>query len=259
VAIVTGGGSGIGAACCQKFAAEGAKVVVADISREGAERVAADIGDAAVAVWFDAGDDDSIRNLVQTAVGHFGQLHILHNNAALTSAAVISKDTTATDIDLDIWDRAMSVNVRGYLLGCRYAIPHIIAAGGGAVVNTSSNASLHGDLDRIAYGSSKGAVNAMTLYVATQYGRQGVRCNAICPGLVVTPSVQKAIPEAISRLARHVVAPRVGKPEDVANLACFLASDEAAYITGQIISIDGGFRAKNAQFADLMDRQAQAG
>jgi NAD(P)-dependent dehydrogenase (short-subunit alcohol dehydrogenase family) len=258
VAIVTGGGSGIGAACCQKFAAEGAKVIVADISRDNAERVASTIGVAALATWFDAGDGDSIRNLVHTAVEHFGALHILHNNAALTSAAFISKDTTAIDIDLDVWDRAMSVNARGYLLGCRYALPHIIKAGGGAIINTSSNAALHGDLDRIAYGSSKGAINSLTLYVATQYGRQGVRCNAICPGLIVTPAVQNAMPEAIRRLSRHIIAPRVGRPEDIANLACFLASDEAAYITGQIISVDGGFRAKNAQFADLMDARASS-
>jgi NAD(P)-dependent dehydrogenase (short-subunit alcohol dehydrogenase family) len=100
-------------------------------------------------------------------------------------------------------------------------------------------------------------VNALTLYVAAQYGRQGVRCNAISPGLIVTPAVQNAMPEAIKQLARHVIMPRNGKPADIANLACFLASDEASFITGQVISVDGGYRAKNARFADTMDRLAK--
>ena len=167
---------------------------------------------------------------------------------------MILHDTTAVDIDLEIWDKTMTVNVRGYLLAARYALPHLIAAGGGAIIQTSSVCALDGDLDRIAYGSSKGAINSMTYYIATQYGRRGVRCNAICPGLMITPSVQNAMPEVIERLQRHVVMPRYGRPEDIANTACFLASEEGSFITGQIISVDGGLRAKNPQFAELMDR-----
>lgn len=252
IAVITGGGSGIGAAACAKFAAEGAAVIVADINFEAATAVAKDIGDAAEPIEFDALDEASIKTMVEATIDRHGRLDILFNNAALTAPAIINRDTTATEIDIEVWDKTMAANVRGYLLGARFAIPHMIAAGGGSIINTSSNAALHGDVARIAYGSSKGAVNSMTRYIAAQYGRDSIRCNAICPGLIVTPAVEQAVPEAIKQLAKHVLMPRNGVPEDIANLACFLASDEASFLTGQIISVDGGYESANASFGDSM-------
>jgi len=252
VAIVTGGGSGIGEAACQAFAAEGARIMIGDINSEAATRVAQSIGSQARSVELDAGDPASIESLIQATIEAFGRIDILHNNAAITSADFISRDGAIADLDLDIWSKTLDVNLRGYALGCKAALPHMIAGGGGAIINTSSNAALHGDLARSAYAASKGAINTLTLYVAAQHGRQGVRCNAICPGFIMTPAVENSFPGAGEAFSKHVLAPRHGRPEDVAALACFLAGDDASFITGQIISVDGGFRAKSSRVADVL-------
>lgn len=257
VAIVTGGASGIGAAVCRRIVAEGGKVAVGDVSAERAAELAKELGASALAVPFDAADAASVQNLVDTTVRHFGRLDVLHNNAADVSQSIQFGDTNAVDIDVAVWDRVMAVNLRGYLLGCKYAIPHIAAGGGGAIVNTASMAGELGDLARIAYGTSKGAIFTLTKYLAAQHAHQNIRCNAIAPGLVKTPALDNA-PDGLKQiLARHTLFD-FGTPEEIAALVCFLASGEARYITGQIYAIDGGFGMHNPMHADLQEFMAQA-
>src|SRR4051795_8460238 len=177
VAIVTGGGSGIGAATARRLAAEGAQVGVGDINGELAEKVAADIGDAAIGIEFDAGDVASVEHLIATTVERFGRLDILHNNAAIMAPDHIAQDTNPVDIDFEVWDRTFAVNVRGYLAGCKYAIPHMLAGGGCSIIMTVSGSAVLGDLSNIAYVASKGAIATFIKYVATIYGKSNIRCN----------------------------------------------------------------------------------
>ena len=258
VAIVTGGGGGIGSAVARRIVAEGGRVAIADLHEDSARRAAEPLGDAAIAVSFDAADPQSVREMVERTVERFGRLDILHNNAALTDPERQQQDTTAVDIPLEIWDATMTINVTGYLLGCKYALPHMIGGGGGSIINTASGSGMAGDLARIAYGSSKGAIIALTRYVATQHGKQGVRCNAIAPGVVLTEALSRTVPGLADIIKRHILTPRFGTPEDIAALAAFLASDESAYITGQTISIDGGSMAHQPHYADLSDFMAGA-
>jgi NAD(P)-dependent dehydrogenase (short-subunit alcohol dehydrogenase family) len=259
VAIVTGGGGGIGAAVARRFVSEGARVVIADLFEDSARAAAEPLGENALAVQFDAADASSVKAMVDQTIAHFGRLDILHNNAALTDPERQQQDTTATDIPLDIWNATMTINVTGYLLGCKYAIPHMIAGGGGSIIMTASGSGVAGDLARIAYGSSKGAIITMTKYVATQYGRQNIRCNAIAPGVVLTPALEATVPGLKELIFRHVLTPQFGTPDDIAALAAFLASDESRYITGESIGINGGSMAHQPHYADLADAMAHLG
>jgi NAD(P)-dependent dehydrogenase (short-subunit alcohol dehydrogenase family) len=256
VAIVTGGGGGIGAAVARRLVSEGAKVTVADIDLASARLAAEALGASALAVQFDAAQASSVQAMIERTVSYFGRLDILHNNAALTDPAKQQQDTTAVDIPLEIWNATLTTNVTGYLLGCKYAIPHMIAGGGGSIINTASNSGTAGDLARIAYGSSKGAIITMTKYVATQYGRQNIRCNSIAPGVVLTAALEKAAPGLKEMIRRHILTPEFGTPEDIAALVAFLASDESRYITGENISISGGGLSHQPHYADLADFMA---
>jgi NAD(P)-dependent dehydrogenase (short-subunit alcohol dehydrogenase family) len=253
VAIVTGGGGGIGSAVVRRFVAEGAKVVVADLIEEAAERAAAPLGDCAIAFQFDAADPHSVRRMIDIAVDHFGRLDILHNNAAMTDPVKSMQDTTAPDIPIDVWREILDVNLTGYMLGCKYAIPRMIESGGGSIVNTASNSGSAGDLARIAYGSSKAAIIGLTQYVATQHGRQNIRCNSIAPGVVLTQALEETVPGLKEMIQRHILTPEFGTPDDIAALVTFLASEEARYITGENISISGGGLAHQPHYADLLD------
>jgi NAD(P)-dependent dehydrogenase (short-subunit alcohol dehydrogenase family) len=252
VAIVTGGAGGIGAAVAQRIVAEGGEVVIADILMDGAERVAKSLGNAALAVQFDAGDPDSIRELIEKAVARFGGLDVLHNNAAITIPEIQNHDTTAVDIPLDVWKRILDVNLTGYLLGCKYAIPHMILRGGGSIINTASNSGIVGDLKRIGYGTSKAAIINLTKHIATQYGRQGIRCNAVAPGIILTQATMESVPDIAQNFGKHLALPRMGRPEDVANLVAYLASEESSYMTGQCLSIDGGSLIHQPHFSDYI-------
>ena len=258
VAIVTGGGGGIGSAVVRRFVAEGAKVAVADVFEDSAKAVAEPLGDAAFAVQFDASDPASVEAMVEATVARFGRLDILHNNAAMTDPGKSQLDTDAVTIPIEIWDEIIDVNLRGYLLGCKYAIPHMIAGGGGSIINTASNSGTAGDLARIAYGASKGAIITMTKYIATQHGRQNIRCNSVAPGVVLTEALSKTVPGLAEIIKRHILTPEFGVPDDIAALVAFLASDESRYITGENISISGGGLSHQPHYADLLDFMAQA-
>src|SRR5690606_11513360 len=177
VAIVTGGGGRIGAATAARLAEEGAKVVVADLIEEAGIRAANAIGGNAIAIQFDGNDPESIENLINATVEHWGGLDILHNNAALTDLKFLDPDKDVVDTPIDVWDKTMIVNARSYFLTSKHAIPHMLNANGGAIINTASGAGLVAETSRVAYGVSKGAVLSLTRYIATHHGRQGIRCN----------------------------------------------------------------------------------
>lgn len=252
VAIITGGGGGIGAAVARRMVEEGAKVTVADLFEESATRVADALGDKAIAVQFNAADPQSVKAMVDRTVAHFGRIDILHNNAAMTDPVKSPQDTTAPDIPLEIWREILDVNLTGYLLGCKYAIPHMVAGGGGSIINTASNSGSAGDLARIAYGSTKAAIIGLTKYVATQHGRQNIRCNSIAPGVVLTKALEETVPGLKEIIKRHILTPEFGTPDDIAALVAFLASDESRYITGENISISGGGLIHQPHYADLL-------
>jgi NAD(P)-dependent dehydrogenase (short-subunit alcohol dehydrogenase family) len=253
VALITGGGSGIGAATARRLAEEGGRVVVGDIDGELAEKVAADIGDAALGVQFDAGDVLSVERLVATTVDHFGRLDVLHNNAAIMAPDHIARDTNPVDIDFDVWDRTFAVNVRGYLAGCKYAIPHMLDAGGGAIVMTVSGSAKLGDLGAIAYAASKGAIAIFIKSVATIYGKQGIRCNGISPGLIRTEGGRRNVQGAMVDIQlRNTLTPRLGEAEDIAAAVAFLASDDAAFVTGATLDVDGGMLCHMPYMTDVM-------
>jgi NAD(P)-dependent dehydrogenase (short-subunit alcohol dehydrogenase family) len=243
VAIVTGAASGIGAATARRLAAEGARVVVGDLNGDAAELVAKDIGEAAFAVRFDAGDVASVQQLVDGTVAHFGRVDILHNNA---------RDTNAVDVDFAHWDLTMAVNLRGYLAGCKYAIPYMLEQGGGCIVMTASGSAERGDLGAMAYGTSKAAIVALTKYVATQYGKQGIRCNAINPGLIRTEGGKKNVyGPMVDILEANTLTPRVGQAEDIAAAVAYLASEDAAFVTGTVLDVDGGMLCHMPYYSDV--------
>ena len=253
VAVVTGGASGIGEAACRRFVEEGASVVVADINGESAASLAASLGGKALGVQFDAGDTESVRAMIEASVAHFGRLDFLFNNAALMSPDIIKQDSDPVNIDFAIWDKTMAVNTRGYLAGCKYAIPHMLKAGGGAIVNTSSGSGLLGDISNIAYGTSKAAVISMSRYVAAMYGKQGIRSNCICPGLIRTEGGKKNVHgPMVTIMENNTLTPRLGLPEDIGAMAVYLCSEDGAFITGQNIEVDGGMLSHMPYFSDIM-------
>jgi NAD(P)-dependent dehydrogenase (short-subunit alcohol dehydrogenase family) len=259
VAIVTGGASGIGAASVRRLAAEGARVAVGDINAEAADRLAAELGDIAIAVPFDAEDVGSVERLVDTTVEHFGQLDILHNNAANLAPEHFLRDTDAINIDFDVWDKTFATNVRGYLAGCKYALPHMLTQGGGAIVNTASISGMLGDLTYIAYGSSKAAIIGLTRYVATAYGHRGIRCNAINPGPIRSAASDANIENDLYDVyARATLVGRWGEPAEIAATVAWLASDDAKYVTGAVIDVDGGMLSHLPYVADMLRVQEAA-
>lgn len=258
VAIVTGGASGIGAAACRRFVEEGAQVVIADINIEVARALAQDIGSRALAVQFDAEYVESAENMVNQAVEHFGKLDFLFNNAALMSPDIIKRDTNPVDIDFNLWDKVMRVNVRGYLAGCKYAIPHLLKSSSPAIVMTASGSGLLGDVANIAYGASKAAVMSMVRYIATQYGKQGLRCNAVNPGLTRTEGGKKNVyGPMVQIMQNNTLSPRLGRAEDIAAMAVFLCSDDGYFINAQSISVDGGMLSHMPYFSDFLTSDIQ--
>lgn len=243
VALISGTSGGIGAATARRLASEGAKVVLADIDVAGAEGTAQTVRDAggeAMVHYLDLADEASIKALVDAAIAQFGRIDVLFNNAADTRAETMIKDAAVEFMDADLWDGVFRINTRGTMLMIKHTLPYMVRQGGGSIINTSSGASLRGDLFRVAYASSKAAINVLTEYVAAQYGKKGIRCNVVSPGLVVTENAAMNQGHNLDMYLSHHLTPRLGRPDDLAAMVALLASDDGKFITAQIIPVDGG-------------------
>ncbi len=255
--IVTGGAGGLGSATARRLCAEGGQVVIADIMLEPAKALAAEIraaGGDAIALYLDLGAPDSIAKLIGDTLAHYGKLEVIFNNGAATNSEFLNRDGMAGDMDIDVWDETFKINARGTMLMIKHGLPALIASGSGAIINTSSGAALLGDLARTAYAASKSAVNALTLYVAAQYGKQGVTCNVISPGMVPTATSRANQPELIRMVERHHLTPELGYPEDIAAMVALLASEDGRFVSGQILRVDGGVSKAFAHVADNRDQ-----
>lgn len=245
VAIVTGAAGLIGSETARLLAAAGAKVVLADLKGDAVKQAAdelCDQGYEAAGCDLDLTNESSIAALVDFTVGHFGGIDILDNNAGATALSVVH-DQDFLETPIDQWDLIYSVNIRGPMLLIKRALPVMIARGGGSIINISSDAAEFGDLAFAAYGSSKAAINSLTKYIATAFGKQNIRCNAISPGPIRDPSPD-ATPKPLELeqlLIGNCLVPRLGLPRDIAEAVLFLAGSRAGFVTGQIIAVNGGF------------------
>ena len=253
VAVITGSASGLGFAVASRMAAEGASVVIADIDEAGGEAAAARLresGSKAVAVATDVSNEADVAALMARAVKEFGRIDILHNNAADLSADTFMHDNGILDMEVGVWDHTMAVNLRGPMLGCKHAIPHMLEGGGGVIVNTSSLSALIGETTHLAYACSKAGLLAMTRHVANMFGDKGIRINSVAPGLMLTEKALDRLDERqLAAFRCERLLENATTPDDAANLIFFLASDQAACITGQVYVLDGGTMAKRPRMA----------
>lgn len=244
VAVISGGAGAIGSATARRLAEQGARVLIADLPASPMQAVAEGLraeGLDVQAQALDLSDPLSIQALMAHTKARYGRLDLLDNNAAMKGLAA---DRDVLSQDVEVWDRVFACNARGTMLMCKHALPMMIEGGGGSIVNISSCTSIAGDIYATAYAASKAAINTLTMYVAAQYGQQGIRCNALLVGSVVTPMMQKALPVPMQDVLRsHKLTGRLGQPSDVAEVVSFLASDRSAWITGQLWAVDGGFSA----------------
>ncbi len=241
VAVVTGAASGIGAASARRFAAEGAKVVVADVDADGGRRVAEEIGGSCFEL--DVTDPGQVDAMYRHALGTYGGLHVCFNNAGISPP----EDDSILTTGIDAWRRVQEVNLTSVYLCCKAALPLLIEGGGGSIINTASFVALMGAAtSQISYTASKGGVLALSRELGVQFARQGVRVNALCPGPVSTPLLQELFakdPERAARRLVHIPMGRFGRPEEIAAAAAFLASDDASFITASTFVVDGGIQA----------------
>jgi NAD(P)-dependent dehydrogenase (short-subunit alcohol dehydrogenase family) len=242
VAVVAGGGSGIGAATAVRLAEEGAAVVVGDLAGDNAVDIAEKItanGGRASAFTFDISQESSVADLLAATAERYGGVDLLHANAADLSPGNIGRDSDAETIPLEVFDRTIAVNLRGHLLCTRLAIPRMLERGGGALVYTSSAAGHIGEPERPAYAMAKAGINALVRHVASRWGKQNIRANAVAPGLVLTRAIAEDSPIRQWAL-QSTRSPRLGQPEDIAAAVAFLMSTDGEWINGQVMSVDGG-------------------
>lgn len=238
VAVVTGAGSGIGLATARRFAAEDAKVVCADIDPEAGGKAAAEVGGLFVQV--DVTSETGVRALFQTAVDEYGSLDVTFNNAGISPP----EDDSILTTELDAWRRVQEVNLTSVFLCCKYAIEHMLAGGGGSIINTASFVAVLGSAtSQVSYTASKGGVLSMSRELGVQFARDGIRVNALCPGPVNTPMLQELFakdPERAARRLVHVPMGRFAEADEIAAAVTFLASDDASFITASTFLVDGG-------------------
>ncbi len=245
VAIITGGGSGIGREAACLFAREGARVVVADVNDGAGEATVADLkaaGGQGLYVRADVSRAAEVEGIVRAAERAFGKLDVIMNNAGIFPDA----DGSVVDTTEEVWDLVMRVNLKGVFLGCKYAIPAMLRAGGGSIVNVASFVALMGAaVPQIAYTASKGGVLSMTREIAVEFARKNIRANALCPGPVDTPLLASILSDPAKRQRRlvHIPPGRFAQPREIANAALFLASDESSFVNGSAFTVDGGITA----------------
>ena len=246
VTIVTGAGSGIGRATVLRFAEEGARVTAVDIARDAVEETAALVGDPAVvvAVAADVADPAQVQAYTDGTAARWGGLHVVFNNAGVNIPGVFH------EVPDEIVDRTINVNLKGCIYGSRYAIPHMLAGGGGSIINTSSVNGVVAEPFLTIYAASKGGIVMLSRGIALDYAKQGIRCNALCPGWVDTPinyahaDMLGGLQEVYDTIDSFQPIGRPGEPREIANVALFLASDESSFVTGAVILADGGMTAK---------------
>lgn len=246
VAIITGGASGMGEATARLFVEEGARVVIGDLQQEKGEAVAASLEGACIFKAADVSASEDVRALVRTAVDNFGKLDIMYNNAGIGGG-----EGSIVDCAEETFDRIIAVDLKAVWLGMKHALPYLVENGGGSIITTASVSAFMGMPGQGAYGSAKGGVVQLTRVCAIENADRGVRANCICPGGTATPllwanpaSTMHSTPEEVmARLANVQPIPRAGVPQDIANAALWLASDESSFVTGQAIVVDGGWMA----------------
>jgi NAD(P)-dependent dehydrogenase (short-subunit alcohol dehydrogenase family) len=245
VALITGAAGGIGRVAAELFAAEGARVVIADVVERDAKAAVdaiVDAGGQAAFVHADVSDPEQADAMVRFALDTFDGLHVLYNNAGILPP----DDAGTLDTPEATWDQVMAVNLKGVWLGCKYGIPALLASGGGSIVNVSSLVALMGSaVPQIAYTASKGGVLAMTRETAVEYARRGIRANVLCPGPIETPLMAKlmADPQWAARRLVHIPMGRPGQAAEIARAALFLACDDSSFMTGTTLVVDGGITA----------------
>jgi NAD(P)-dependent dehydrogenase (short-subunit alcohol dehydrogenase family) len=241
VAVITGGGSGIGLASARRLASEGAKVVIGDVDENAGAKAAEEVGGLYVKV--DVTDPGQVEAMFQQAVDTYGSLDIAFNNAGISPP----DDDSILTTELEAWQRVQQVNLTSVYLCCKYALPHMLAQGKGSIINTASFVAVMGAAtSQISYTASKGGVLAMTRELGVQFARQGVRVNALCPGPVETPlllNLYGGDQAALDRRRVHWPQGRLAQPREIVNAALFLASDEASHVTGSTFTVDGGITA----------------
>jgi NAD(P)-dependent dehydrogenase (short-subunit alcohol dehydrogenase family) len=237
--------------------------VVADINAEAGQLVAEQIvklGGEAISIPTDVSQETSVQAMVSAAMAHFGRIDILYNNAAILSAEQRAGDRDVINMDVDAWDRAMAVNLRGAMLCSKHCIPHMITLGKGSVINVTSGLGTMGDLTLSAYAASKAALIMLAKSIAAQYGKQGVRANALLIGLAPAENAHATMPQQLLDIIRdNHLTPELGTPKQIADAAAFLASDESSFVTGSVLSVDGGFCSHTPSFAATRELFKQMG
>jgi NAD(P)-dependent dehydrogenase (short-subunit alcohol dehydrogenase family) len=244
VALITGSAGGMGLIAANLFAQQGAKVMIADFNADGAAKAATEINaefgaGSAASVSGDVSKNDDVKAMVDATVAAFGGLHVLYNNAGI----MMGDDDNPVTTSEDVWERTMDVNLKGVFFSCKHGIPAMLASGGGSIINVASFvAHMGAATPQIAYTATKGGVLAMTREIAAIYARQGIRCNALCPGPVGTPLLAElwSDPARKARRIVHIPMGRWAEAEELARAALFLASNDSSFMTGQSLIVDGG-------------------
>jgi NAD(P)-dependent dehydrogenase (short-subunit alcohol dehydrogenase family) len=242
VALCAGSATGMGAETALRLGREGAKVVIGDVNLAGAQKVVDQIkgaGGEGLAAQFDIAEPDSVKGMIDQVVAQYGRLDLLHVNA--TDRKRNNEDFDAVSTDLEVFDRIHTVSLRGHLLCTRFAVPQMLKTGGGAIVYTSSDAGKTAAPEKMSYYIAKAGLNGLMRHVAIRWGKEGIRANCVCPGLIMTDAVMINTKEAFRRQAlERVPSPRLGTMQDIAAMVSFLLSDDAAWVNGQAYSVDGG-------------------
>jgi NAD(P)-dependent dehydrogenase (short-subunit alcohol dehydrogenase family) len=263
VAIVTGAGGGLGAEAARVLALHGAKLAIVDIDLPAAQRVADEIsaaGGEALAVRTDISREAEVKAMVEAVVARFGRVDVLHNNAAILSVEQRQRDRDVVNMDVEAWDRAMAVNLRGAMLCSKYVIREMLKNGRGSVIFATSGLGAQGDLSLSAYAASKAALIMLSRSVAAQYGKQGIRSNALQIGLAPAENAHESMdPRVIQIIRDNHLTPDVGTPRQIADVVAFLASDESSFVTGTTLVADGGFSSHTPSLIAMKALFAQTG